>query len=122
MRSIFIHGGTKVMRIISRAIITSTGVVGLIGSAFAADMTGPEIKTFLSGKTAYLETTAASSSGVAGKAVIYWAADGSAIFKTANGSIMHGKWNGRSRVIQIVPIGRRDQAPGACAMTRTEMS
>jgi hypothetical protein len=82
----------KVMRIAASAIIVTTGVVGLIGSALAADMTGAEIKTFLSGKTAYLETTAASASGTAGQGVIYWAADGTAIYKTPSGSIMHGKW------------------------------
>jgi hypothetical protein len=80
------------MRIATRAIIVATGVIGLIGPAFATDMTGAEIKTFLSGKTVYLETTAASSSGQAGQSVIYWAADGTALFKTANGSIMHGTW------------------------------
>jgi hypothetical protein len=44
-----------------RYVIITAGVVGLIGSAFAADMTGPEIKALLSGKTSYLETTAAKS-------------------------------------------------------------
>jgi hypothetical protein len=80
------------MRIATHAICITTSVVGLIGSAFAADMTGAEIKALISGKTVYIETTAASSSGQAGQAVIYWAADGTALFKTANGSIMHGKW------------------------------
>jgi hypothetical protein len=80
------------MRIATRAIIVAAGVVGLIGPAFATDMTGAEIKTFLSGNTVYLETTAASSSGQAGQAAIYWAADGTALFKTASGSIMHGTW------------------------------
>jgi hypothetical protein len=80
------------MRIATHAVIVVGGVIGLIGSAFAADMTGAEIKTFLSGNTVYLETTAASSSGQAGQAVIYWAADGTALFKTASGSIMHGTW------------------------------
>jgi len=80
------------MRVATQAIVITAGVVGLIGSAFAADLTGPEIKTLLSGNTVYLETTAASSSGQAGNAAIYWAADGTALFKTANGSIMHGKW------------------------------
>src|SRR5438876_435943 len=56
-------GRNKIMRIAARAIIVTTGVFGLIGSALAADMTGADIKTFLSGKTAYLETTAASASG-----------------------------------------------------------
>ena len=61
------------MRIYSNVILATTGVVGLISSAVAADMTGAEIKAFLSGKTAYLETTAASASGSAGQGVIYWA-------------------------------------------------
>jgi len=80
------------MRFAAHAIIVTTGVVGLIGSALAADMTGAEIKTFLSGKTVYLDTTAASSSGQAGQGIIYWAPDGTALFKTPNGTIMHGKW------------------------------
>jgi hypothetical protein len=55
------------MRIIAPAIVM-TGVVCLIGSALAADMTGAEIKAFLSGKTVYLEATAASASGKPAKA------------------------------------------------------
>jgi hypothetical protein len=80
------------MRIATRALIVAAGVAGLVGPAFATDMTGAEIKAFLSGNTVYLETTAASSSGQAGNAAIYWAADGTALFKTASGSIMHGTW------------------------------
>jgi hypothetical protein len=80
------------MRIVTRAIIITTGVVGLISSAYAADMTGAEIKGFLSGKTAYLETTAASAGGAAGQVVIYWAEDGTALYKTPSGAMMHGKW------------------------------
>ena len=53
------------MRIAARTIIVTTGVVGLIGSALAADMTGADIKAFLSGNTTYLETTAASAAGTA---------------------------------------------------------
>jgi hypothetical protein len=80
------------MRIIARAIITTTGVLGLIGSALATDMTAAEIKAFLSGKTVYLETTAASASGAAGQGVIFWAEDGTALYKTPSGAVMHGKW------------------------------
>jgi len=80
------------MRIVTRATIVTIGVGSLIGSALAADMTGAEIKAFLSGKTVYVETTAASASGQAGQGVIYWAEDGTALFKTASGAIMHGKW------------------------------
>jgi hypothetical protein len=76
----------------ARSIIFTTSVVGLIGTALAADMTAPEIKAFLSGKTMYVETTAASASGQAGQGVIYWAEDGTALFKTPSGVLMHGKW------------------------------
>jgi hypothetical protein len=75
-----------------RALTVAVGVGGLVSSALAADMTGAQIKTFLSGNTIYLETTAASASGQKGQGIIYWAADGTALFKTANGSMMHGTW------------------------------
>jgi hypothetical protein len=80
------------MLTVARAAIVAAGAVGLVGSAFAADMTGAEIKAFLSGKTAYLETTAASATGTPGQGVIYWAEDGTALYKTPTGAIWHGKW------------------------------
>jgi hypothetical protein len=51
-----------------------------------------DIKTFLSGQTTYLETTAASSTGKPGQGVIYWAADGTVLYKTPTGAMWHGKW------------------------------
>jgi hypothetical protein len=75
-----------------RAITIPAGVFGFISLAHAADMTGAEIKTYLSGNTAYLDTTAASASGQVGHGVIYWAADGTALYKTPSGTMMHGKW------------------------------
>src|SRR5262249_22610792 len=86
------HDGGIIMRIIAGALATVSGLVGLVSLAQAADMTGAEIKAFLSDKTAYLETTAASAGGVAGQVVIYWSADGTALYRTPSGSIMHGKW------------------------------
>jgi len=80
------------MRIATQTFIVAAGVVGLISSAFAADMTGAQIKTFLSGNTVYLQTTAASASGQAGQGIIYWATDGTALYKTPSGAMMHGKW------------------------------
>src|SRR5215831_2224512 len=80
------------MHFLARTIITGTTVAGLTASAVAAELTGPEIKALLSGKTAYLEATAASSSGQAGQGVIYWAEDGTALYKTPSGAVMHGKW------------------------------
>src|SRR5262245_53732618 len=76
----------------TRIVLWAGSSLALVGTALAADLTGAEIKTLLSGKTAYLETTAASASGKAGQAAIYWAEDGTALFKTAAGTIMHGKW------------------------------
>jgi len=80
------------MRIVAGGIIVTTGFVGLIGSALAADLTGAEIKAFLAGKTAYLETTAVSASGTAGQGVIYWVEDGTALYRTPTLGIWHGKW------------------------------
>jgi hypothetical protein len=80
------------MHFVGRTIIAVTGVAGVIAPALAADLTGPEIKALLSGKAVYLETTAASASGQAGQGVIYWAEDGSALYKTPSGAILHGKW------------------------------
>ena len=80
------------MQKIAYALIVTAGLVGQIGSAVAADMTGPDIKTLISGKSIYLETTAASSTGTAGQGVIYYAEDGSALYKTPTGALWHGKW------------------------------
>ena len=79
------------MRRIAGAAIAAACFVYLIGAARAAEMTGPEIKQFLSGKTVYLELTATSSGG-AGQGVIYYAADGTALYKTAKGALWHGTW------------------------------
>jgi hypothetical protein len=92
IESIIVQGRNKVMRFAAHAVIATAGVVGFVGSAFATDLTGAEIKTLLSGNTVYLQTTAASSSGQAGQGIIYWAADGTALFKTNSGSLMHGTW------------------------------
>jgi hypothetical protein len=80
------------MRTAAHTVIVTTGIIGLIGSALAADMTGADIKTFFSGNTAYLKTTAASASGQIGNGVIYWNADGTALYKRPLGGMMHGKW------------------------------
>ena len=80
------------MRIRARLIVAAIGTVGLIGPALAADMTGAEIKTLISGKSVYLETTAASVTGKSGQGVIYYAEDGTALYKTPAGALWHGKW------------------------------
>jgi hypothetical protein len=81
------------MRISAHTILLSmTIAAGMTQSVHAADMTGAEIKSFLAGKTAYLETTAASAGGLPGQVVIYWGDDGTALYKTPAGAIMHGTW------------------------------
>jgi hypothetical protein len=75
-----------------RAALAAAALVAVVGTAIAADMTGAEIKAYLSGKTVYLEATAASAGGQAGQGVIYWAEDGTALYKTPTGAILHGKW------------------------------
>jgi hypothetical protein len=79
------------MRAIERAVVSALGTILFVGSATAADLTGAELKTLLSGKSVYLENTATSTAG-AGQGVIYYAADGSALYKTGSGKVLHGTW------------------------------
>ena len=77
---------------IQRAGFAVIGSACFIGSATAADLTGAQIKELISGKSVYLELTAASTGGV-GQGVIYYAADGTALYKTASGKVWHGTWS-----------------------------
>jgi hypothetical protein len=79
------------MRSTTRTVLWAASSVLLAGTALAAELTGPEIRALLYGKTVYLETTAASASGKVGQGVIYWTEDGTALYKTPDGSMMHGK-------------------------------
>jgi hypothetical protein len=89
----FVFAEDMTMRFCAQTTVLSMGIMaGLTGSALAADMTGAEIKSFLAGKTAYLETTAASAGGQPGQVVIFWGDDGTALYKTPAGVVMHGKW------------------------------
>jgi hypothetical protein len=83
--------GGNTMRAIERAVVCPLGSIFLVGSAAAADLTGAELKALLSGKSVYLENTATSTAGV-GQGVIYYAADGSALYKTGSGKVLHGTW------------------------------
>lgn len=80
------------MGAIRRAIISATSSIVLIGSAVAADLTGAQLKELISGKSLYLENTATSTAG-AGQGVLYYAADGSSLYKTGSGKVLHGKWS-----------------------------
>jgi hypothetical protein len=67
-------------------------VLGISGSALAADLTTAELKEFISGKSLYLQLTGDSASGVAGQGVIYYAADGTSLYKTPTGATWRGTW------------------------------
>jgi hypothetical protein len=76
-----------------RQIAIAAGAsLGLIVSATAAELTGAEIKDLFSGKTIYLETTGDSVTGTPGKGIIYFAPDGSGLYKTPQGAMWHGTW------------------------------
>jgi hypothetical protein len=81
----------RAMRKIIGAALFVSGITYLVGTATAAELTGAEVKQLLSGKTVYLELTATSSGG-AGQGVIYFAADGTALYRTAKGLMWHGMW------------------------------
>jgi len=79
-------------RTIATLFATTAATLGVLGSVFAANLSETEINALLSGKTTYLETTAVSATGKAGQGVIYWADDGTALYKTPSGAVWHGKW------------------------------
>ena len=76
------------MRFFTRSVLTAICIFCFAASAFAAELTGAELKALLSGKSVYLENT--TSTG--GAKAYRYAEDGTALFKTAKGPINHGKW------------------------------
>jgi hypothetical protein len=78
------------MRALNGFVIIATG--SLCGTALAGDLSGAEIKELLAGNTVYVQTTAASAGGQAGQTVIYWDKDGTALYRSPSGTIMHGTW------------------------------
>jgi hypothetical protein len=80
------------MRMNVRAALTTAGLVAVVGTAIAADMSGDEIKATISGKTVYLECGTSSTGGL-GQGVIYYAADGTALYKSAGRGMLHGTWS-----------------------------
>jgi len=88
------------MRAIKLAMMSATSSVFLITSALAADLTAAQIKELLVGKSVYLENTATSTAGV-GQGVLYYATDGTALYKTGSGKILHGKWSFKENTLCI---------------------
>jgi hypothetical protein len=79
------------MRTIVSAAIGTAAIVCFIGQASAAELTGAEIKAMFSGKSTYIELSAASTGGQ-GLGVIYYAPDGTSLFQMAKGTLNHGTW------------------------------
>jgi hypothetical protein len=67
-------------------------------SAIATELTGAEIESLISGNTVYLETTVASGTGTPGQGTIYYAPNGSALYKTPMGVIWHATWSVKSNL------------------------
>ena len=75
-----------------RVALAAAALAAVVGTAIAADMTGDEIKAAIFGKTVYLECGAGSTGGT-GQGIIYYAADGSALYKSAGKGMLHGTWS-----------------------------
>lgn len=73
-------------------VMSAIASVCMLGSATAAELTGAQIKDAITGKSVYLATTSASSTGTAGQGVIYYDPNGTALFKTPKGVMWHGTW------------------------------
>jgi hypothetical protein len=84
------HTKEATMLRLTHAMIVVSGLVDRLGACCRHDGSRNQDVSF--GKTAYLETTAASASGQSGQGVIYWSADGTALYKTPSGGMMHGNW------------------------------
>jgi hypothetical protein len=82
-----------------RRVIVTVASMCLIGPAMAAEMTGTELKELLSGKTLYNEATAASAAGTPGQTILYYAGDGTVLFKNAKGAVWQGTWTIKGNLV-----------------------
>ena len=71
--------------------LAATCCMFLPAPAIAAEMSAAEIKELITGKSVYLELAATATAG-AGQGVIYYNADGTALYRTAKGVMWHGTW------------------------------
>ncbi len=78
---------------LERIIILAFAALGFSVAAAAADLTGAEIKAMISDKSVYLDIGGGGGvTGATGAAVIYYATDGTAVFRTPKREIWTGKW------------------------------
>ena len=92
---------TLVKRLGASAGLAVAGSLCLVGSAMAADMTGAEIKEYISGKSVYLEL-GAGSVAAPGQGEIYYNPDGTALYKTGKGELWHGTWTIKDNTACVV--------------------
>jgi hypothetical protein len=81
------------VRTFKHSLAAGFASICMLGAAAAADMTGAEIQSLISGKTGYLKTAPASVTGAVGDGVLYWGADGNSVYKTPQGPVWHGTWS-----------------------------
>jgi subtilisin family serine protease len=74
------------------AFVAALAAVVVPGAAQSAELTITEVKELITGNSVYMELTAASSSKTPGQGVIYYAADGAALYKTPKNAIWRGSW------------------------------
>jgi hypothetical protein len=79
------------VRVVERLLVAVGCFLFLIASAAAAQMTGPQIRTFISGNSVYVKLLSAPA-GTANKGVIYYAPDGIALYKAGTDRVWHGRW------------------------------
>jgi hypothetical protein len=72
-------------------IVLALGLGACATAAQASEMSASDIRTLVSGNTAYLALNPGAAAGT-GDGVIYYSADGTATFKTPSGAIWHGPW------------------------------
>lgn len=80
------------------SIVLALGL-GVATAAQAAEMTGAEIKTLISGNTAYLALNTVQAG--TGEGIIFYNTDGVATFKTPKGTIWHGPWTIKDNTVCI---------------------
>lgn len=83
--------GIQPSRIVMRQMVLAAGLSLGAAGAYAAEMTGPDIKALISGNTVYLSLVPGGPAG-GGEGAIYFNAEGTATFKTPAGAIWHGAW------------------------------
>lgn len=96
-RCLTMYYGCVILEVSKMPIYKYTAIASLAwacvaGAASAEEMTGDEISKLISGKTVYFDLTAASTAGV-GNGIIYFAQDGTVLYKRPKGETWHGRWS-----------------------------